>query len=173
MIIGNTLLDEWRRPHYPMHAAIEALGSFIALWVARMLLMLEKRGAGTNFNTWIFARSKFLVTLHHVENGKECMKFLHKEGIYTDAPTPDLILLDLNLPLMDGREVLAELVKDDNLNHLPVVVLTTSKDEHEVLAMYKLRCSSFITKPVDFNKFHTIIQNLANYWFTVVVLPSE
>ena len=120
-----------------------------------------------------FNRAKLRVNLHHVENGEECMAFLRKEGEYADAPMPDLILLDLNMPVMDGREVLAELVEDDNLKHLPVVILTTSAEEQEVLKMYKLRCSAYSTKPVDFEKFQHVIQGIADFWFTVVVRPAN
>ena len=81
-------------------------------------------------------------------------------------------MLDLNLPLMDGHEVLAELVRDNRLSHLPVVVLTTSDDEKDVLAAYKLRCSSYVTKPFDFHRFQEIIQQMCAYWFTAVVLPQ-
>jgi CheY-like chemotaxis protein len=101
------------------------------------------------------------------------MAFLRKQGNYADAPTPDLILLDLNMPVMDGHEVLAEIVQDDDLKHLPVVILTTSADERTVLAMYKLRCSAFATKPIDFNDFSRLIQGIADYWFTSVVLPPK
>ena len=120
-----------------------------------------------------FKATKLSVNLHHVINGEECMAFLRKEREYPDAPTPDLVLLDLNLPVMDGREVLAEVVKDDRLNHLPVVILTTSANEQDVLSMYKLRCSAYATKPVDFDEFQRIIQGIADFWFTVVVLPPN
>ena len=101
------------------------------------------------------------------------MAFLRKQGEYADAPTPDLILLDLNMPVMDGREVLAELVRDDNLKHIPVVVLTTSAEEQDVLNMYKLRCSAYTTKPVDFNKFLGVVRGITDFWFTVVVRPPN
>ena len=120
-----------------------------------------------------FERAKLTVNLHHVENGEECMAFLRKEGEYSDVPTPDLILLDLNMPLMDGREVLAEMVKDDNLKHLPVVILTTSNDEHDVLNMYQKRCSAYATKPVEFTDFLNVIKGIADFWLTVVVLPPK
>lgn len=120
-----------------------------------------------------FKRSKLLVHLHHVKNGEECMAFLRKQGEYAGVPTPDLILLDLNMPRMDGREVLAELLADQNLRHLPVVILTTSSEDREVLRMYKLRCSSYIVKPVDFEQFLRVIRSISEYWFTVVVLPPE
>ena len=120
-----------------------------------------------------FQRAKLTVNLHHVKHGEECMAFLRKEGEHADSPTPDLILLDLNMPVMDGREVLAELVKDDNLNHLPVVILTTSSEKQDVSKMYKLRCSAYCTKPVNFDQFLQVIQSISDFWFTVVVLPSK
>jgi len=120
-----------------------------------------------------FKQARLAVNLHHVEQGEQCMSFLRKEGEFTDAPTPDLILLDLNMPVMDGREVMEELAKDKSLSHLPVVVLTTSDEERDILNMYKLRCSSYVTKPVDFGKFATAIRELTNYWFTLVVLPNN
>ena len=120
-----------------------------------------------------FRRAHFLVNMHHVEDGEECMAFLRKEGLHAGAPTPDVILLDLNMPKMDGRAVLAEIAKDPELRHLPVVVLTTSSDERDVLAMYDLRCSSYITKPVDFDKFRDVIRGICDYWFTLVVLPPK
>jgi CheY-like chemotaxis protein len=113
-----------------------------------------------------------LLNLHHVMDGDECMAFLRKQGKYANAPTPDLILLDLNMPRMGGREVLAEMVADENLNAIPVVVLTTSSQDEEVLRMYKLRCSSYIVKPVDFEQFLLVVRSIAKYWFTVVVLPN-
>jgi len=120
-----------------------------------------------------FKYAKFLVSIHHVENGEECMAFLRKQGAYVDAPTPDLILLDLNMPVMDGREVLAEIVADDRLKHLPVVILTTSSADRDVLNMYRLRCSSYITKPVNFDQFLQVIRQFSAYWFTIVVRPEE
>jgi len=120
-----------------------------------------------------FERCKLLLNLHHVKDGEECMAFLRKQGKYSNAPTPDLLLLDLNMPRMDGREVLAELVADESLNAVPVVVLTTSADDQEILKMYKMRCSSYIIKPVDFAQFLHVVRSIAEYWFTVVVLPKE
>lgn len=119
-----------------------------------------------------FRMSQLMVNLHRVENGLECMKFLRREDPFPNAPTPDLILLDLNMPIMDGREVLAELIKDESLNHLPVVVLTTAEEHEEIMELYKLRISSYIRKPVNFDEFLRAIQELGSYWFTLVVLPS-
>ena len=119
-----------------------------------------------------FKQAKLVVNLHHVENGAECMSFLRKQGRYADVPTPDLILLDLNMPVMDGREVLTELMADNQLNYLPIVILTTSAEQQDILKMYQLRCSSYITKPVDFDQFLRVIRSIGEYWFTVVVLPQ-
>ena len=120
-----------------------------------------------------FRRAKFLINMHHVENGEHCMAFLRREGKYAGATIPDLILLDLNMPIMDGREVLAEINADEVLKHIPVVVLTTSSADQDILGMYKLRCSSYIIKPVDFDQFQRVIREFGNYWFTVVVLPTQ
>jgi len=120
-----------------------------------------------------FERSKLTVNLYHVESGDECLAFLRKQGAYVDAVTPDLILLDLNLPGMDGRQVLAELVADDQLKHIPVVVLTTSADDQDVLHSYKLKCSSYTRKPVNFNEFLGVIQGIARFYFNVVILPPN
>lgn len=120
-----------------------------------------------------FKLSKLLVNIHHVPNGVECMDFLRKENNYKDVPTPDLILLDINMPLMNGHEVLTEISKDPDLCYLPVVVMTTSSEDQDILKMYKLRCSSYIVKPVDFDQFQKVINDLSNYWFTIVVLPKR
>ncbi|GAA4453384.1 response regulator [Novipirellula rosea] len=119
-----------------------------------------------------FNKSDLPVNLHRVENGEECMQFLRKSGPYVDAPTPDLILLDLNMPVKDGREVLAEIVADEQLRRLAVVVLTTSESDQDLLTMYDLRCSSYILKPVDFKQFQQVIKYIGEYWFTIVVLPN-
>ena len=120
-----------------------------------------------------FRLANFSVVLRHVENGEQCLAYLRKSGPYANAPTPDLILLDLNMPVMDGRAVLASVVRDPALCHLPVIILTTSSNESDILEMYKLRCSSYITKPVDFNAFTEAIRTLKQYWFSVAALPPD
>jgi two-component system response regulator len=97
---------------------------------------------------------------------------LRKQGEYVNAPTPDLILLDLNMPKVSGRQVLAEMTADELLRNLPVVILTTSEQEEEIFAMYDMRCSSYIVKPVDFEHFLKVVQAIGEYWFTIVVLPN-
>jgi CheY-like chemotaxis protein len=136
------------------------------------VLLVEDNDDDVELTRLGFRRAKLVVNLHRVEDGEKCLAFLRKQGEYQNAPTPDLILLDLNMPKMSGREVLAEMIKDDHLKGLPVVILTTSEQEEEILKMYKMRCSSYIVKPVDFDKFQKIIATIAEYWFTVVVLPK-
>jgi two-component system, chemotaxis family, response regulator Rcp1 len=135
------------------------------------ILLAEDNGNDVELTRQGFKKCKLLLNLHHVKDGVECMAFLRKEGKYSTAPTPDLLLLDINMPRMDGREVLAEMVADETLNAIPVVVLTTSAQDEEILKMYKLRCSSYIIKPVDFDQFLHVVRSIAEYWFTVVVLP--
>lgn len=137
------------------------------------ILLVEDNEADVVLTREGFTRVKVDVRLHHVENGVECMRYLRREGAYLGAPTPDVILLDLNMPVMDGREVLTEIVKDERLRMIPVVILTTSDAEADVHAMYELRCSTYITKPVDFREFREVIENLVNYWFSMAVLPSR
>jgi two-component system, chemotaxis family, response regulator Rcp1 len=119
-----------------------------------------------------FKRTKLLLNLHHVKNGERCMAFLRKQGEYVKVPAPDLILLDLNMPKMNGREVLAQMLADERLASIPVVVLSTSEEGEEIMKLYRMRCNSYIVKPVDFEQFLRVVRSIAEYWFTVVVLPS-
>ncbi len=117
--------------------------------------------------------SKISVNLNVVEDGVEAMAFLRKQGKYLNMPHPDIILLDFNLPKKDGREVLAEVKADKNLKRIPVVVLTTSQAEEDILKAYNLAANCYISKPVDFDQFVKIVQSIENFWFTVVKLPPE
>lgn len=117
--------------------------------------------------------SKIRVNLNVVEDGVEAMAFLRKQGKYINMPHPDIILLDFNLPKKDGREVLAEVKTDQNLKRIPVVVLTTSQAEEDILKAYNLAANCYISKPVDFDRFVKIVQSIENFWFTVVKLPPE
>ncbi|HRX80062.1 MAG: response regulator [Planctomycetaceae bacterium] len=110
-------------------------------------------------------------TLHHVEDGVEAMAFLRKEPPFIDAPRPDVILLDLNLPRMSGQEVLKAIRDDKRLSSLSVIVLTTSSDERDVLAAYGLKANCYITKPVDMQQFIATMQALEGFWLTWVTLP--
>ena len=108
-----------------------------------------------------------------VGDGVEALKFLRREGKYTDAPRPDLILLDLNLPKKDGREVLADIKADESLRRIPVVVLTTSQAEQDILKAYNLHANCYITKPVDLEQFIKVVKSIEDFWLTVVKLPKE
>jgi two-component system, chemotaxis family, response regulator Rcp1 len=116
--------------------------------------------------------SKIVNNLHLVQDGVEAIQFLRKEDKYSQAPRPGLILLDLNLPKKDGREVLAEIKTDESLKRIPVVVLTTSKSEADVLKAYGLHANCYIVKPVDFEKFAAVVQSIESFWFAVVTLPT-
>jgi two-component system, chemotaxis family, response regulator Rcp1 len=118
-----------------------------------------------------FVEAGMKLNLHHVENGVDCMDFLRHRGRFAEAPHADLVLLDLNMPLMDGREVLGAMLQDPKLKHLPVIVMTTSAASEEVLSLYRLRCSAFMIKPPDFNEFVRQLRVLTDYWFTVVQRP--
>ena|SRR5271170_6575598 len=148
------------------------MSSLLAKSRPAVILLVEDNEYDVELTREGFKMSKFVVDLHHVKDGEECMAFLRKEGPYSDAPTPDILLLDLNMPRMDGREVLTEISRDEKLRHLPVVILTTSQEEQEILKMYQLRCSSYIVKPVNFEQFQRVIHSFSDYWLTVVVLPS-
>ncbi|HKV91834.1 MAG TPA: response regulator [Candidatus Angelobacter sp.] len=137
------------------------------------ILLVEDNENDAELTRLAFRRSGLTVSLHHVRDGEECMAFLRKQGKFASAPDPDLVLLDLNMPRMDGRAVLAEVVGDKNLCHLPIVVLSTSSQHREALDIYKLRCNSYIVKPIEFDQFVNVIRTVCQYWFGVVVLPSE
>lgn len=137
------------------------------------ILLVEDNEDDVLLTRRVFRNSAFPVNLRHVENGRQCMDYLRKQGEYAGAPTPDMLLLDLNMPVMTGREVMAEIVNDPLLRKIPVVVLTTSRDTRDLEAMYNFRCSSYIAKPVDFIKFQETIEQLREYWFGVVELPPR
>lgn len=136
------------------------------------ILLVEDSENDAELTRLGFSRCKLAINLHHVEDGEQCMAFLRKQGEFSAAPTPDLVLLDLNMPRMDGFEVLREVARDDSLKVTPIVVLTSSDTDKDVLAAYNLRCASYIKKPVDFLSFSTLIQSLTDYWFALVVMPA-
>ena len=119
-----------------------------------------------------FEDNKVANVLHVVSDGAEAMEFLRKEGDHTGAPTPDLVLLDLNLPRMDGREVLAAVKADDELRQIPIVVLTTSEAEEDVLRSYALHANAYVTKPVDFERFIEVVRKIDDFFVGVVRLPT-
>lgn len=136
------------------------------------ILMVEDSPTDRLITEEALAHAKLLNNLHVVDDGVEGMAFLRKEGQYADKPRPDIILLDLNLPRKDGREVLAEIKDDPKLRTIPVVVLTTSKAEQDIIRAYGLHANCYITKPVDFDCFTQVVQAIQNFWFTVVTLPN-
>jgi len=110
--------------------------------------------------------------IHHVEDGVEAMAFLRREGQYADAPRPDLILLDLNLPRKSGRDVLTEVKNDPSLCCIPVVVMTSSDDERDILEAYRRHVNCYVTKPVDLDQFIAVVKSIESFWFTIVKLPT-
>lgn len=117
--------------------------------------------------------SKFHNKLHVVDDGEKAMAFLRREGPYAGAPRPGLILLDLNLPRKDGRQVLAEIKADDDLRRIPVVILTTSSAEKDVIKSYDLHANCFITKPINLNQFLSVVKSIEDFWLSIVVLPPD
>jgi chemotaxis family two-component system response regulator Rcp1 len=109
--------------------------------------------------------------LHHVWNGEQALEFLSRTGEYADAPRPDIMLLDLNMPKMDGRAVLAQIKSDPQLMTIPVVVLTTSEAEEDILRSYELHANCYVQKPVDLEKFMSIVGLIENFWLSAVRLP--
>ncbi|OKH22623.1 response regulator [Hydrococcus rivularis NIES-593] len=137
------------------------------------ILLIEDNPGDIELTKIALEDNKMTINLSVVEDGVEALKFLKKEGKYANAPHPDLILLDLNLPKKDGREVLAEMKADPILKRIPVVILTTSQAEEDVLRAYNLCANCYITKPVDFDRFVKIVRSIENFWFTIVKLPPE
>jgi two-component system, chemotaxis family, response regulator Rcp1 len=137
------------------------------------ILLVEDNEGDARLAVEVLKEGKILNKVHHVVDGVEAMAFLRREGEYADAPCPHLILLDLNLPRKDGREVLEEIKSDENLKKIPVVVLSTSKDEDDIFKTYNLHANCFITKSIDFEQFLEVIRSIENFWLTVVRLPGE
>ncbi len=117
--------------------------------------------------------SKMHVVLNHVSDGIEALDFLHKRNQFADVNIPDLILLDLNMPRMDGRELLQHIKKDPKTNAIPVVVLTTSQAQLDIVKSYELQANCYVTKPVDFEQFQTIVTQIKEFWFSLVKLPKS
>ena len=140
------------------------------LLTARILLVEDNPG-DVRLTLEAFRYSKLKNPLDVAKDGIDALAYLHQEGNYAGKPLPDLILLDLNLPRMDGRELLAAIKSDERLKQIPVVVLTTSKADQDVLGSYLLQASCFITKPVDFHQFTEVIKAIDSFWLSIVTLP--
>jgi chemotaxis family two-component system response regulator Rcp1 len=137
------------------------------------ILLVEDSAGDVRLTVEALKESKIRNKLSVVQDGVEAMEFLRQEGIYKDAVRPDLVLLDLNLPRKDGREVLAEIKSDQKLWQIPVVILTTSRSEEDILKAYDLHANCYIAKPVDFKQFMTVVKSIENFWLTVVKLPTQ
>jgi two-component system, chemotaxis family, response regulator Rcp1 len=135
------------------------------------ILLVEDNPGDERLTREALKEGKVYSNLHWVKDGVEALEFLRREGRFAGVPRPDIILLDLNLPKKDGREVLSEIKADDALKQIPVVVLTTSKAEEDVLKSYKLHANCYVTKPVDLEKFIVVVQSIDRFWLTVVTLP--
>ena len=135
------------------------------------ILLVEDNAGDVRLTKEALKEGKVYNNLHWAKDGVDALEFLRREGKHAKAPRPDIILLDLNLPKKDGREVLSEIKSDDQLKHIPVVILTTSKAEEDVLRSYKLHANCYITKPVDLGKFIVVVQSIDRFWLTVVTLP--
>ena len=136
------------------------------------ILLIDDSPSDTRLAQEALAEAEVANVLHVVEDGVAALEFLRRGSSYESAPRPDLILLDLNLPRKDGREVLAEIKRDPELLRIPVVVLTTSQAESDVLTSYDLHANCFITKPVDFDQFAAVVKSIEEFWLTVAHLPA-
>lgn len=137
------------------------------------VLLVEDSPADVRLTKEALKEEKLHINLNVVGDGVEAMQFLHREGKFQKAVRPDLILLDLNLPKKDGREVLKEIKNDSSLKTIPTVILTVSKAEEDVLKTYNLHANCYITKPLDLNQFAHVVKSIQEFWLTIVKLPSN
>jgi len=137
------------------------------------ILLVEDNPGDIRLTQEVLKEGKVQNNLRIVENGVEAISFLHKDGKYSSALTPDLILLDLNLPKKDGREVLQEIKNDDELKKIPIVVLTTSQAEEDILKVYNLNANCYISKPVELDEFINVVKSVEDFWLSIVKLPSR
>ena len=136
------------------------------------ILMVEDSEGDARLAREAMRDSKIKNTLHHVRDGDEAMAFLRQAGRFADAPRPDLVLLDLNLPRKSGQEVLEEIKADPELKRIPVVILTVSSEEADILRSYNLHANCYITKPLDLTQFMTVVKSIEDFWLTIVKLPN-
>lgn len=137
------------------------------------ILLVEDSPADVRLTQEAFKEGKIANCMHVVNDGDDALDFLHRRGGYADAVRPDIILLDLNLPRKDGREVLAELKQDEDLKRIPVVILTTSQAEEDIVRSYELHANCYITKPVELDAFLAVARSIEDFWLTVVKLPPR
>jgi CheY-like chemotaxis protein len=137
------------------------------------ILLVEDNKGDVGLIEEVFEEAKIKNKLHIAEDGEEAMFYLRGKGKFSGSPRPDIILLDLNLPKKDGREVLREIKEDENLHNIPVIVLTTSSAEKDVLRVYDLHANAYITKPIDFAQFMKVVESIGNFWLEIVKLPTK
>jgi chemotaxis family two-component system response regulator Rcp1 len=137
------------------------------------ILLVEDNPGDVRLTKEALKETKLQNKLYVVKDGVEALSFLRKEGDYKFVPRPDLILLDLNLPRMDGRQVLAKIKADESLKRIPIVVMTISQADEDIVRSYDLHANCYIIKPVDINKFIEIVKAISDFWFTIVKLPTE
>lgn len=137
------------------------------------ILLVEDNPGDVRLTIEALKESKIRNRLHIARDGEEAMDFLRHRGEFTDAPRPDVILLDLNLPRKDGREVLKEIKEDENLKRIPVAVITISSAEEDILKSYNLHANCYIQKPIGIDQFVKVVQSIEDFWFTIVTLPSN
>ena len=137
------------------------------------ILLVEDNPGDADLAREALEGSKFHNILNVVDDGEKAMAYLRRDGLYTEVSRPDLILLDLNIPKKDGRQVLAEIKEDDNLKRIPVVILTTSRAEEDVIKSYNLHCNCYITKPIDLKQFLSVVRSIEDFWLSIVVLPPN
>ncbi len=142
-------------------------------WQAIEILLVEDNPGDVELTREALEDAKVANRLNVVDDGADAVDFLYRKGRFANAPRPDIILLDLNLPKKDGRQVLSEIKADADLAQIPVVVLTTSQAEEDILRAYQLHANCYITKPVDFNQFLRIVSTIEEFWLTVVKLPKK
>jgi len=139
---------------------------------AAEILLVEDNPADVRLTMEVLKDAKLCNNIHVVNDGVQALDFLYCRGEYTSATRPDIILLDLNLPRMDGQEVLSRIKGDDKLKHIPVVVLTTSSAEQDIVKSYALHANCYITKPVDLEQFTKVVTSIEEFWFSIVKLPG-
>jgi len=137
------------------------------------ILLVEDSESDAELTLLALKKGKLQNTVNHVKDGEEALRYLRREGEFEDVLRPDLILLDLNMPRVDGREVLRQIGDDESLKVIPVVVLTTSSHDKDILESYGLAANSYIVKPVDLNSFFDIVKQISNFWVKVVALPPK
>ena len=137
------------------------------------ILLVEDNPGDVRLTQEAARETKVLSNMHVVNNGMDAMAFLKRSGRFGSVPRPDLVLLDLNMPGMDGREVLKQIKSDDNFRRIPVVIITSSQAEEDILRAYDLQASCYVTKPVDLDQFIKVVRNIENFWLTIVKLPLE